>query len=104
MRSLLLIALFAILSSCNGQTNHRRQTAFKSDSITSTRLTNSIKTTDGIVYFSTDNGLTWESKSEGLPGTVSLQLGAIAVSDNSLGLSTKENGVYLFDFQKNSWV
>ncbi len=59
---------------------------------------------NGVIFFSLDNGITWENKSEGLPTTIGLGLGAIAVSDNQLGISTKDKGVYLFDFQKNKWV
>src|SRR5690606_1712927 len=51
---------------------------------------------------SSNNGLTWENKSDGLPD--SINIGAIAVSDKSLGIATKEIGVFLFDFQKNRWI
>jgi photosystem II stability/assembly factor-like uncharacterized protein len=31
-------------------------------------------------------------------------LGRIAVSDSFLGMTTKENGIFIFDFQKQSWI
>ena len=56
---------------------------------------------DGLIYFSFDNGKTWENKSNGLPDSTSLR--SIAVSENALGIATS-NGIYIFDFQDNSWI
>lgn len=55
----------------------------------------------GIVYFSADNGQTWENKSKGLPDGIFLS--DIAVAPGFLGLSTKYNGIFLFNFQKDEW-
>jgi len=104
MRNLTLIIFLAALCSCNGQTKSTNERESKRDSIPLTVVNNPIEVTDGIVYFSSDNGLTWENRSEGLPMKIGLGLGAIAISDNSLGIATKENGVYLFDFQRDLWV
>lgn len=103
MRKLTLIILLAILSSCNGQNKKLNQALSKKDSI-SPIIKSPIETIDGIVYFSSNNGLTWENKSDGLPDSINIALGAIAVSDKSLGIATKERGVFLFDFQTNQWI
>lgn len=60
--------------------------------------------TEGIVYFSSNNGLTWQNKSEGLPLDISIGLGGIAASENGLAIISKENGLYFFDEQQGSWV
>ncbi len=57
-----------------------------------------------IVYFSTDNGITWEDRSKGLPQEASVGLGGVAVSATLLGVATRENGVYLFNSQDNIWI
>lgn len=103
MRKLTLLILLAILSSCNGQNKKNDQELSKEDSISPVNK-NSVETIDGIVYFSSNNGLTWENKSDGLPDSINIALGAIAVSDKSLGIATKEKGVFLFDFQTNKWI
>jgi photosystem II stability/assembly factor-like uncharacterized protein len=103
MRKLRVIILLAILCSCNWQTKSSNEGESKRY-IPLTVPTNQIKETDGIVYFSSDNGLTWENKSEGLPKKITLGLGAIATSDSILGIATKENGIYFFDFNKELWV
>ncbi|QGY46767.1 hypothetical protein GM418_24845 [Maribellus comscasis] len=104
MRNFILLFLVTILISCNAQTKEgNKKVADKNDS--SRPSFNSPKvTSEGIVYFSFNNGLSWENKSEGLPDSVSFGLGAIAASDHSLGITTKEKGVYFFDFQKDLWV
>ncbi|MCD9016030.1 WD40/YVTN/BNR-like repeat-containing protein [Parachryseolinea silvisoli] len=55
----------------------------------------------GIVYFSTDNGRTWENTSAGLPDDIFLS--DIAAAPGFLGLSTKQHGIFLFNFAKNEW-
>lgn len=55
----------------------------------------------GIVYFSTDNGQTWENTSAGLPDNIFLS--DIATAPGFLGLSTKQHGIFLFNFAKNEW-
>ena len=103
MKKLTLIILLAILSSCNGQNKKLDQKVSKNDR-NSPIIKSPIETIDGIVYFSSDNGLTWENKSDGLPDSIHIALGAIAVSDNLLGIATKEEGVFLFNFQTNQWI
>jgi photosystem II stability/assembly factor-like uncharacterized protein len=56
----------------------------------------------GIVYFSTDNGQTWENKSNGLPDGIFLS--DIAIAPGLLGLSTKHQGIFLFNFATNAWA
>ena len=103
MRKLALMILLAILSSCTGQNKKLNQELSKKDSIFPI-IKSPIETIDGIVYFSSNNGLTWENKSDGLPDSINIALGAIAVSDRLLGIATKEKGVFLFDFQTNKWI
>lgn len=55
----------------------------------------------GIVYFSTDNGRTWENTSAGLPDNIFLS--DIATAPGFLGLSTKQHGIFLFSVAKNKW-
>ena len=98
-----MIPLLAILSSCSGQTNKDTKTTLHSG-VPPAVSTGPIETTSGIVYFSADNGLTWENKSAGLPSKISMGLGGIAVSGNRLALASKDSGLYLFDARKSSWV
>lgn len=93
-----------ILSSCKGHTKKIQEKVSKSDSFSYSEINNPVETNDGVVYFSFDNGLTWVSINEGLPHSINIALGAIAVSDKLLGIATKEEGVFLFDFQKNRWI
>ena len=104
IRSVTIILFLAVLCSCNRQVRNTTEKESKKDSASSIVHNNPDVTTDGIVFFSLDNGVTWENKSKGLPDTISLGLGAIAVSENSLAIATKEMGVYLFDFQRDKWV
>lgn len=60
--------------------------------------------TNRIVYFSDDNGTTWKDKSHGLPDNVSLGIGGLAVSDHSVGIATKEYGIYLYNSQEQVWT
>lgn len=48
--------------------------------------------------------MSWESASAGIPAKVSIGLGGLASSEKSLGILTKENGVFLYDFSKNMWI
>jgi len=56
----------------------------------------------GIVYFSYDNGESWENNSNGLPKDIFLS--DLAASDEFLGLATKQNGIFLYNVEKRSWV
>lgn len=59
---------------------------------------------DGIIYFSLDTGRNWINASKGLPQKVSIGLGGISTSSDLLGVATKENGIYLFDFEESDWI
>ncbi len=104
MRKLTLIILPVILCSCIGHQNKVNEKLSKSDSFPSSEIKTPVETINGIVYFSVNNGLTWENKSNGLPDSINIALGAIAVSGKSLGIASKEKGVFLFDFQKDQWI
>ncbi len=100
----IVIPLLATLSSCGGQTSNDMQSASVIGDIPSSGINNPQETADGIVYFSTDNGLTWKNKSTGLPATTSIGLGGIAVSENRLALLSKDSGLYFFNTQKDRWI
>lgn len=57
-----------------------------------------------ILFFSTDNGATWKNGSAGLPDSVQIGLGAIAVSKNTMAVSLKRYGIYLFNTTTPKWV
>lgn len=63
-----------------------------------------LEPSDGMVYFSTDHGLTWKNTSTGLPATTCIGLGGIAVSGNKLALLSKDSGLYFFDNQNERWM
>ena len=104
MRRLIVIPFLLILCSCNGQTNKDTKVTSSSNGVPSAVSVNPIETTEGMVYFSADNGVTWENKSAGLPSKINIGLGGIAVSGNRLALASKDSGLYLFDTLKTSWV
>ena len=104
MKNNILILLLITLNSCNGQTKSNSEIESSIVITDTSNLKRPIEKSEGIVYFSNDNGLNWENKSDGLPEKISIGLGGISTSSNSLGIATKEYGVYLFNFQKNSWV
>jgi photosystem II stability/assembly factor-like uncharacterized protein len=81
-----LIFLTLILNSCNSQTNDTLQ-----------------KVQNGIVYFSYDNGTNWINTSNGLPEKIRIGLGGIATSNQSVGVATKDNGIYLYNFKNKIW-
>ncbi|MGQ8335405.1 WD40/YVTN/BNR-like repeat-containing protein [Sunxiuqinia sp. A32] len=104
MRNLFIILLIVTAYSCSEQSKNKAETALKGTNKREAVLNLNLEEKAGIVYFSNDNGLSWQNKSAGLPDTVSVGLGGIAVSDNSLGIATKEAGVFLYDFENNRWV
>jgi len=99
-RSVLAILLFFFTMQC-------RQSAGVSEDIPAqadaSLKSDSVSRSSGIVYFSFDNGLTWQNQSKGLPLVVNISLGAIAVSGDMLALATREGGIYFFDTSTNAW-
>lgn len=65
---------------------------------------NSVQIAEGVIYFSYDNGITWENKSTGLPSTTNIGLSGIAVSGNKLALISKDRGLYFFNTKDDKWV
>ena len=59
---------------------------------------------EGVIYFSLDTGRNWMNASKGLPQKVSIGLGGISTSSDLLGVATKDNGIYLFDFKERVWL
>lgn len=87
-----------LLISCHGQ-NRKETPAAKT---TSQFLgENNLPENEGIVFFSDDDGSTWTNHSKGIPGEVFLT--DIASSDGLLGISTKQQGLFLFDFSSDRW-
>lgn len=105
MKQLILIFLWSVLSFCSSKQERTNvETELKDGSSIPATAGNALPISDGLIYFSADNGLSWQSKSDGLPRASSFGLGGIAVSDENLAIVTKEAGVYFFDFQKDEWV
>jgi photosystem II stability/assembly factor-like uncharacterized protein len=87
------------LNSCHGQTSG----SLKTDAINSLSSDTLNKVQNGIVYFSYNNGMNWNNSSNGLPEKVRIGLGGIATSNQTLGVATKDNGVYLYNFKSKIW-
>jgi hypothetical protein len=104
MKHITLIFLLTTLFACGGQRNKPVEEASKISAPDSKNTNNTSSADVGIVYFSKDNGLTWINGSKGLPEKITIGLGGIAVSPTLIGVATKENGVYLFDFKDSLWV
>lgn len=85
----ILVLLFTIAFNSCGQ--------IKSFSVNSEPLN------PGLVYFSENNGHDWTNASEGLPDSLSIGLGGIAVSENMMGIATKEQGVFLYNPNAKAW-
>ncbi len=99
MKKLSLLILVGLIGSCA-----ERSKVFNADNNLSGQTISPVETRDGIVFFSENNGLTWMNMSQGLPDSIGLGLGAIAVSDESLAIATKERGVFLFDINEDRWI
>lgn len=56
---------------------------------------------NGSIYFSADNGSSWQNHSNGIPEGIFIT--DMAVSDDLLGVSTKQDGIFLYNSQKNDW-
>ncbi len=82
----LLIFTTFILNSCNSQISGTQ----KEDQT-------------GIVYFSYDKGANWINVSNGLPEKTRIGLGGIATSIQTIGVATKDHGVYLYNFKSKAW-
>lgn len=96
----IIIAFVITIISCNGQSEIR----FQEGQVPANPSVYANELSEGIVYFSNDSGLTWEDKSNGLPSKVTVGIGSLAVFDNSLGIATKEDGIFLFDLQNQAWI
>jgi ligand-binding sensor domain-containing protein len=99
MKPLITIFLIAMFCSCNSQTAGISKKEVQEEVASIDKQTD---TSDGVVYFSFDDGTSWVNKSQGLP--VDISITDIAISNEHLGISTKQNGIFLFDFQRNKWV
>lgn len=94
-----LIFATVILTACHSQSNGNSMISIEK----SLADTSQITAGDGIVYFSYDNGNNWVNSGNGLPEKIKIGLGGIATSREMLGLVTKDNGVYLYNFKTGYW-
>lgn len=94
-----LIFTTLTLNTCNSQVNENSE----ANDINALPSAAQKEVQNGIVYFSYDNGMNWVNASNGLPEKIRIGLGGIATSSQLLGVATKDNGVYLHNFNTNSW-
>lgn len=106
MKAIVSVATLLLmgLGSCGTQTNSETRPASVVAGAPLPGTEDSEEIVNEIVYFSTDNGLTWKNKSKGLPAETSIGLGGIAVSGNRLALLSKHNGLYFFDSREDKWM
>jgi photosystem II stability/assembly factor-like uncharacterized protein len=103
MKFILIIPLFTLLSSCHGRTSNAIEiNTHKTTTSDTLKSDKSINENNGIIYFSFDNGNTWEDKSNGLPEHITLT--DIAVSNELIGAATKQHGIFLYNFKERSWA
>jgi hypothetical protein len=95
----LLIFLSFILNSCNSQISSN--SAKEQENTVSTNLQKDVS--NGIIYFSYDNGNNWVNSSNGLSEKIRIGLGGIATSSNFIRVATKELGVYNYNFTNQTW-
>ena len=100
MKFTITILLLGAFSLCKGQPVS--VTGTKSNTTNSLSQENAGDDENGIIYFSLDNGNTWENKSNGLPGNIFLT--DIAVSDDFLGVATKQDGIFIYNFENKAWI
>ena len=101
MRIFVVVLIIVLSNSCNDQPS-RPVEAISKAPISDHGKDDEPSTNDnGIIFFSFDNGDSWENKSIGLPEGIFLT--DIATSDELMGISTKQNGIFLYDFQANIW-
>ncbi|CAN5571595.1 hypothetical protein BH10BAC3_BH10BAC3_16840 [soil metagenome] len=97
---IILISLFAVSNFCCGissSSQDKNETLIDSSS----HIAVSPDTTGGIVYFSFDNAVSWQNKSNGLPPGINLT--DIAASGDDLIAATKQHGLFMFNNTRNSW-
>lgn len=99
---LISILICFCLSACNGQDKNNLEIKSKVSYPKDTSKT--MQSVEGIVYFSTDQGMNWKNESSGLPQKISVGLGGVAVSETTLGVATKEYGIYFYNFSDSVWV
>lgn len=96
------IIVLITLNSCNGpfQNNTTQNPTSEGSSTVSHTPT---EMSEEIVYFSYDNGLSWENASAGLTSTTHIGLGGIATSGQKVALLSKDKGLYFFNIQEKRW-
>lgn len=103
MKFILIIPLFTLLSSCHGRTSNVKEINTQKITISDTlKPENSVDENNGIIYFSLDNGKTWEDRTNGLPENITLT--DIAVSNELIGATTKQHGIFLYNFEEQIWA
>lgn len=99
MKFLLLVLLIG-LSACDTKTPSAKREKM-TNQVETTASNEQTEAVAGIIYFSDNKGMSWKNKGECLPEDVFLT--DIAVSDQWLGVSTKQNGIFMYDFGKDNW-
>ena len=100
MKFTITILLLGAFSLCKGQPGS--VTGTKSTTTSTFSQENAGDDENGIIFFSTDNGNSWKNKSNGLPGNIFLT--DIAVSDDFLGVATKQDGNFNYNFENKAWI
>lgn len=96
MKVLFPLLLVTGLLACK-VSNHETSATENQDDASSVRQAKN----KGIVYFSANDGAFWQNKSKGLPDGIFLT--DLATEGNLLALSTKQHGIFLYDFASDSW-
>jgi ligand-binding sensor domain-containing protein len=99
IKILLIIFMTLTLKPCNSQTIENTTVT----DINSLQNEPKKENQNGIVYFSYDNGINWVNSSNGLPEKIQIGLGGIATSNQIIGIATKDNGVYCYNFKTTIW-
>ncbi|MBK6962493.1 MAG: hypothetical protein IPH20_00820 [Bacteroidales bacterium] len=88
-----------LMNSCNSQVN----SDLNCSGDISVHNTGQNEELNGIIYFSFDNGNNWVNSGKGLPENISIGIGGVAVSNQNLGVATKEKGIYIYNFKTSQW-
>ncbi|MGZ8558185.1 MAG: WD40/YVTN/BNR-like repeat-containing protein [Chitinophagaceae bacterium] len=101
MKIILSILFFANLTAWKYDSSGMNKSETELDDFFSACSVDRADNSNGLIYFSFDNGASWEEKSTGLPADINLT--DLAVSGELLVASTKQHGIFIYDFRKNSW-
>lgn len=101
MRVFVVVLIIVLSNSCNDRPSCPVETISKVPISDHGKDDEPSTNENGVIFFSFDNGGSWENKSIGLPEGIFLT--DIATSDGLIGISTKQNGIFFYNFQANIW-